>query len=54
MVNKRMSILGMADVLKSKPYTVRSWISRASDHCEKVNQVILRDVETPKVKMDEL
>jgi transposase-like protein len=54
MVTKGMSIRGIADVLKSKPSTIRSWISRASDHCEKVNEVILKDVETPKVEMDEL
>jgi uncharacterized protein YjcR len=54
MVTKGMSIRGIADVLKSKPSAIRSWISRASDHCEKVNEVILKDVETPKVEMDEL
>ncbi len=54
MVNKGMSIRGIAEVLKSKPSTVMSWISKASDHCEKVNEVILRDVETSKVEMDEL
>ena len=54
MVTKGMSIRGIADVLKSKPSTVRKWISRASDHCEEVNKVILRDVETAKVEMDEL
>jgi len=54
MVTKGMSIRGIADVLKSKPSTIRSWISKASDHCRKVNQVILKDIETPKVEMDEL
>jgi len=54
MVTKGMSIRGIATILKSKPSTVRSWISKASYHCEKVNKVILRDIETPKVEMDEL
>lgn len=54
MVTKGMSIRGIADVLRSKPSTIRSWISKASDHCRKVNQVILKDIETPKVEMDEL
>jgi uncharacterized protein YjcR len=54
MVNKGMSIRGIAEVLKSKPSTVMSWISKASDHCEKVNEIILKDVETSKVEMDEL
>jgi len=49
-----MSVRGIADVLKVKPSTVRRWISRALDHCEKVNEVVLKDVDTPKVEMDEL
>ena len=54
MVTKGMSVQGIADVLKSKSSTVRSWISRASIHCEKVNQVVLKGVDTQKVEMDEL
>jgi transposase-like protein len=54
MVTKGMSINGIADVLKSKPSTISGWISRGSEHCEKVTNVILKDVETPKVEMDEL
>ena len=54
LVNRGVSINGIAEVLKSKPSTVRSWIARASDHCAEVNKVILKDVETPKVEMDEL
>jgi len=54
MVIKGMSIRGTAYVLKSKPPIARSWIARASDHCEKVNKVILKGVETPKAEMDEL
>jgi transposase-like protein len=54
MVTKGMSIRGTSDVLKSKPSTIRSWISKASDHCRKVNQVTLKDIETPRVEMDEL
>ena len=40
--------------LRSKPSTILNWVSRASGHCEKVNEVILKDVETSKVEMDEL
>ena len=54
MAMKGMSVLGIAEVLNVKPVTVSSWISRAADHCEKVNEVVLSDVETPKVEMDEL
>ncbi|MCJ7443138.1 MAG: hypothetical protein MUO26_01165 [Methanotrichaceae archaeon] len=31
-----------------------SWISKAIDHCEKVNEVVLKDVETPKIEMVKL
>ena len=51
---KGMSVQGIADVLRLKPSTVSGWISRASDHCEKVSEVILKDVDAPKVEMDEL
>lgn len=54
MANKGMSIRGIAEVLRSKPSTILNWISKASGHCEKVNEVILKDVETSKVEMDEL
>jgi transposase-like protein len=54
MVTKGMSIQGISDVLKSKPSTIRRWISKASSHCEKVNETVLKNVETPKVEMDEL
>jgi hypothetical protein len=54
MVTKGMSIRGTADVLKSKPSTVRSWTSKASNHCRKVNRVVLKDIETPKMEMNEL
>jgi len=54
MVAKGISIQEIADVLKSKPSTIRHWVSKASDHREKVNEAVQKDVETPKVEMDEL
>ncbi|MHB8119643.1 MAG: hypothetical protein ACYDHX_13100 [Methanothrix sp.] len=53
-VHERMSIRGVAEVLKVKPLTMRRWIARASDHCEGVNEAVLKDVETPKVELDEI
>jgi RecJ-like exonuclease len=50
----RMSVLGIAETIEIKPSTASTWISRAGIHCEKVNEVVLNDVETPKVEMDEL
>ena len=49
-----MSILGIAETLEVQPSTVSTWISRAGEHCERVNEVVLKDIETPKVEMDEL
>ena len=49
-----MSVLGIAETVEVKPSTASTWISRAGIHCEKVNNVVLDNVETPKVEMDEL
>ncbi len=49
-----MSVLGIAETLEVKPSTASTWVSRAGIHCEKVNEIVLNDVETPKVEMDEL
>lgn len=54
MAMRGMSVLGIAETLEVKPSTASTWISRAGTHCEKVNKVVLNDVETPKVEMDEL
>ncbi len=53
MATRGMSVLGIAEILEAKPSTVSTWISRAAKHSEKVNEVVLKDVETPKVEMDE-
>lgn len=54
MAMRGMSVLGIAETLEVKPSTASTWVSRAGKHCEKVNKVVLNDVETPKVEMDEL
>jgi transposase-like protein len=53
MAMRGMSVLGIAEILETKPSTVSTWISRAAKHSEKVNEVVLKNVETPKVEMDE-
>jgi hypothetical protein len=45
--------LGIAEILETKPSTISIWISKAAKHSEKVNEVVMTDVETPKVEMDE-
>jgi transposase-like protein len=54
MAMRGMSVLGIAETVEVKPSTASTWISKAGMHCEKVNKVVLNDVETPKVEMDEL
>ena len=53
MITSGMSISKVAEVLEVKPITVSTWISRAGDHCKKVDEIVLKNVETPKVEMDE-
>jgi transposase-like protein len=53
MAMRGMSVTGIAEILETKPYTISVWISKAAKHSEKVNEVVLKDVETPKVEMDE-
>jgi transposase-like protein len=54
MAMRGMSVLGIAETVEVKPSTASTWISRAGMHCEKVNNVVFDNVETPKVEMDEL
>ena len=49
-----MSIEGIADVLEVQPVTVSSWISRAAEQCEKVNESKMKNLDIPKVEMDEM
>ena len=51
---KGMSIEGIADVLEVQPVTVSSWISRAAEQCEKVNESKMKNLDVPKVEMDEM
>jgi transposase-like protein len=49
-----MSLRNIGKVLKVKPETVSKWISRAAEHSQKVDEVVMKDVSTEKVEMDEL
>lgn len=53
MAMRGMSVMGIAEILETKPSTISTWISKAAKHSEKVNDVVMKDVETPKVEMDE-
>jgi transposase-like protein len=51
---KGMSIEAIADVLEIQPITVSNWISRAAEQCDNVHQEKVKDLNIPKVEMDEL
>jgi transposase-like protein len=49
-----MSIEGIADVLEVQPVTVSNWLARAGKQCEKVNEAKVKNLDLPKVEMDEM
>ena len=51
---KGMSEEGIADVLGITPATVRRWLDRAVESCEKVNENLMKDLNAPKIEMDEI
>jgi len=52
MAMRGMSVSGIAEILNVKPSTVSTWVSRSGMHSEKVNEVVLKNIETPKVEID--
>ena len=54
MILKGMSLRGVAEVLEVKLDTVRRWLSRAAEHSEEVNRVLMKDIVVSKVELDEL
>lgn len=51
---KGMSIQAIADVLEVQPASVKRWLSRAAEQCDKVNDTMMKNVDVSKVEMDEL
>jgi transposase-like protein len=51
---KGMSIEAIADVLEVQPASVKRWLARADEQCDKVNENLMKNVEVPKIEMDEL
>jgi uncharacterized protein YjcR len=54
MILKGMSLRGVAEVLEVKLNTVRRWLSRASEHSEEVNRVLMKEIVVSKIELDEL
>jgi len=51
---KGMSEEGIAEVLDITPSTVRRWLDRAAEICEKVNENLMKNLNVPKIEMDEI
>ena len=51
---KGMSIEAIADVLEIKPASVKRWLVRAAEQCDKVNDNMMKNVEVSRIEMDEL
>jgi transposase-like protein len=51
---KGMSIQAIADVLEVQAASVKRWLARAVEQCDKVNDNMMKNVEVSKVEMDEL
>ena len=54
MAMKGMSNEAIADVLGVQPVTVSNWLARAAEQCEKVNEAKMKNLNLPKIEMDEL
>ena len=51
---KGMSEEAIADVLEIEPATVRRWLCRAAEHCDKVNKNFMTNLNPHKIEMYEL
>lgn len=51
---KGMSVQAIADVLVIQPASLKRWLARAAEQCDKVNDTMMKNVEVSKVEMDEL
>jgi predicted transcriptional regulator len=54
-----MSMTGMSeesitDVLGIEPAIVSRWLDRAAEQCDKINKNFMKDLNLPKIEMDEL
>jgi len=54
MLVKGMSYKAAADVLGSKPETVRNWARRAAEHHEEVNAALMDEMRVTKAELERL
>jgi len=51
---KGMSIEAIADVLEVQSASVKRWLARAAEQCDKANDNMMKNVEVSRIEMDEL
>ena len=51
---KGMSIEAIADVLEVQSASVKRWLARAAEQCDKANNNMMKNVEVSRIEMDEL
>jgi transposase-like protein len=51
---KGVSIEGIADVLEVQSASIKRWLARAAEQCDKVNDIMMKDLDVSKIEMDEL
>lgn len=51
---KGMPLRGVADVLGVKLDTVRHWLKVAAEHCDKINEILIKELNVSQVELDAL
>jgi uncharacterized protein YjcR len=54
MYMKGISAEAIAEVLEVQSASVKRWLTRAAEQCDKVNDHMMKNVDVRKVEMDEL
>jgi transposase-like protein len=51
---KGMSNEAIADVFKIQPATLKRWLALAAKQCDKVNDILIKNLTVSKMEMDEM
>ena len=51
---KGMSNEAVAEVFKIQPATLKRWLALAAKQCDKVNAALMKNLNVPKIEMDEM
>lgn len=51
---KGMSNEAIADLLNIQSATLKRWFALAAKQCDKVNAILMKNLNVPKIEMDEI